>query len=76
MNVYNPLDSTKRLEAAGLTRQQAEAIGSERGDGTSSLVVKEQLEAALDKVTIRLSVIIAGVITLACTVLGVVLSHH
>lgn len=75
MNVYNPLDSSKRLEAAGLARQHAEAIASEINGGTASLVTKEQLDAALDKVTIRLSVIMAGIITLACTILGVILSH-
>ena len=76
MNIYNPLASTKRLEAAGLARSHAEAIASAINDGTGNLVTKEQLEAALDKVTIRLSIIIGGIVTLACTVLGVVLSHH
>lgn len=75
MNAYNPLAATHRLESAGLSRKQAEAIASEITDGTDSLVTKEQLEAALDRVTIRLSVILGGIITLACTVLGVVLSH-
>lgn len=75
MNAYNPLESMKRLEQAGLARQHAEAIAAEIGDGTSSLVTKEQLEAALDRVTIRLSVIIGAIITLACTVLGVALAQ-
>ena len=76
MNAYNPLASMKRLEDAGLARPQAEAIAFEIGDCTSDLVTKEQLEAALDRVTIRISIILGAVITLACTILGVVLSHQ
>ena len=76
MNAYHPLDSTKRLEGSGVGRRQAETIASENNVATSSLVTKEQLDAALDQATIRLSVITAGGVTLACTVLGVVLSHH
>lgn len=74
MNAYNPLTSAHRLESAGLSRTQAEAIASEIGDGTNDLVTKEQLEAALDKVTIRLSVINAGMLTLACTILGTLIA--
>ena len=75
MNAFNPLESTKRLEAAGFARGHAEAIASEIGDGMSDLVTEEKLNAALDRVTIRLSVIVAGLITLACTILGVALSN-
>jgi hypothetical protein len=74
MNSFNPLSAAQRLEAAGLPRKQAEAIAGEISDGTNDLVTQKDLEAALDKVTIRLSVIIGGIITLACTILGVVLS--
>ena len=74
MNAYNPLFSAQRLEAAGFPRSQADAIAAEVGEGTNDLVTKEQLEAALDRVTIRLSIILGGIITLACTILGVVLT--
>ena len=75
MNAYNPLSSAQRLEAAGFPRGQADAIAAEVGQSTNDLVTKEQLEAALDRVTIRLSVILGGIVTLACTILGVVLSN-
>ena len=75
MNAYNPLDSTKRLQASGLNRSQAEAIATKINTSKTDLVTKEMMDAALDEVTIRLSVILGGIVTLACTVLGVVLSH-
>ena len=74
MNAYNPLDATKRLEAAGLERRYAEAIASEITGGTADLVTKDQLEAALDKQTIKMSVIMAAMLTLFSTVIGVVVS--
>jgi hypothetical protein len=74
MNAYNPLDTTRRLEAAGLERRQAEAIADEIAGGTSELVTKEQLDAALDKQTIRLGGFIAGIIALASAILGTLIS--
>lgn len=70
MNMYNPLSATQRLEAAGLTRKQAEAIAGEIDGGTIDLVTKDMLEAALDKQTIKLSIITAGMLTLFCTIIG------
>jgi len=79
MNAYNPLESMKRLEQAGIVRQHAEAIAAEINAGTDDLVTKdyfkETLAAALDRVTIRLSVIMVASISLACTILGLVLSY-
>ena len=75
MNAYNPLEAMKRLQQAGIARQHAEAIAAEIGDGMGGLVTEEQLDAALDRVTIRLSIIMAAVVSLACTVLGTVLSN-
>lgn len=74
MNSYNPLSAAQRLEAAGLSRKQAEAIAEEINDGTSEFVTKEQLEAALDKQTIRMSIINAGMLTLTCTILGTLIA--
>ena len=74
MNAYNPLDATRRLQAAGLGRSEAEAIATEVNGSTGNLVTKEQLDPTIDKLTIRLSVILGGIVTLACTILGVVLS--
>jgi hypothetical protein len=78
MNAYNPLTATKRLEAAGLPRQHAEAIAFELDDGTSDLVTKEylsdQLETALAKQTVRIGVLTSGIVAVATTVLGVLIS--
>ncbi len=74
MNAYNPLSSAQRLEASGMSRKQAEAVASEIGNGTNDLVTKDQLEAALDKQTIRVSIINAGMLTLACTILGTLIA--
>jgi len=79
MNAFNPLESTKRLEAAGIARGHAEAIASEINASNDDLVTrdyfKRELDAALDRVTIRMGLIVVGAITLACTVLGTVLSN-
>jgi hypothetical protein len=78
MNVYNPLDSMRRLEAAGLDRRQAEAIADEINVGNSDLVTKdyfkEQLDAEFSRFTVRLGGLIAGMIALATAVLGVIIS--
>ena len=79
MTAFNPLESTKRLEAAGIARGHAEAIASEINASNDDLVTKEffkrELDAALDRVTIRLGLIVVGAITLTCTVLGVALTN-
>jgi hypothetical protein len=78
MNAFNPLTSTKRLEAAGLSRQQAEAIAFEIDDGTSDLVTKDyladQLESALAKQTIRIGILTSGIVAVATGILGVLIS--
>ena len=74
MNVYNPLDSMRRLEAAGLERRQAEAIADEIVGGTRDLVTKSELEAALDKTTIRIGILTSGIVAVATTILGVLIS--
>jgi hypothetical protein len=78
MNAFNPLEATKRLQAAGIARRQAEAIASEIGDGMSHLVTKEnlrdQLEAALAGQTIRNGIVTSGIVAIATTVLGLLIS--
>jgi hypothetical protein len=74
MNSYNPLSSAQRLEAAGLSRKQAEAIAGELADGTNEFVTKDQLLAALDKQTIKIGIMMSAIIALACSIMGVVLS--
>ena len=74
MNVYNPLTSMKRLEGAGLPRQHAEAIASEISEGTRDYITKEQMDASLDRQTIKLGGFIAALVALPTTILGVVIS--
>jgi hypothetical protein len=78
MNLYNPLAATKRLEPAGMKRRMAEAIASEINDGKSDLVTKEdlrqQLDATLDKQTIKLGGFVAALFALATTILGMLIS--
>lgn len=78
MNAYNPLESMKRLEQAGLARQHAEAIASEINESTNDLVTKqyfkEHLDAMLDRQTIKLGGFVAALIALATTILGVLIS--
>jgi hypothetical protein len=74
MNAFNPLTATKRLEAAGLPRQQAEAIAYEIDDCTSDLVTKNMLEAALAKQTLRIGVLMSGIMAVATGILGVLIS--
>ena len=78
MNAYNPLESAKRLEAAGLARGQAEAIATEIGDGTRDLVTEkllhDQLEAALAKQTVRIGVLTSGIVAVATAILGLLIS--
>ena len=78
MNAYNPLDSTRRLEAAGVGRRQAEAIASEINAGTDDLVtreyLKDQLETALAKQTLRIGVLTSAIVAVATAILGVLIS--
>ena len=77
MNAYNPLESMKRLERAGLARDHAEAIASEIGESTNDLVtkdyLKQQLDALTDKLLVRIGLMMSGIVALACTILGIVL---
>ena len=78
MNAYNPLESMKRLELAGIARPHAEAIAAEINAGTGDLVTKdyfkEQLDASLAKQTIRNGVLTAGIVAVATSVLGILIS--
>lgn len=75
MNAFNPIATMKRLEGAGMDRKQAEALADEMRSAIVPLVTEEQLKAALDRQTIRLGLIVVGAVSLACTILGAVLSH-
>ena len=78
MNAYNPLTATKRLDAAGRPRQHAEAIAFELDDGTSDLVTNPDLDKALtsleNRILVRMGVVMAAIVGLACTIMSVVIS--
>ena len=89
MNAFNPLEATKRLEAAGIARGHAEAIASEIDGGTDDLVttayfsdklddfgkrLDEKFDAALAKQTVRNGAITAGIVAVATSVLGLLIS--
>lgn len=71
---FDPIATTHRLELAGFKRAQAEALAQEMREAMLHLVTQEQLNAALDRQTIRIVGSLAAFITVACTVLGLVLS--
>ena len=77
-SAYNPLQATKRMEAAGLPRTQAEAIAFEITDGTSELVtdakLKDALEAAINRGVIRSAIMTSAIVAAATTVLGLIIS--
>ena len=74
MNAYNPLDSSNRLQTAGLQRRPAEAIAGEINDSRKDLVTNEQLDAALNRQTIRLGGFLAAVTAIATAILGLLIS--
>lgn len=82
MNAFNPLEATKRLQAAGITRRHAEAIASEINASNNELVTKtyfkekldSALESALAKQTMRNGMVTSGIVAVATTVLGLLIS--
>lgn len=78
MNAFNPLEATKRLQAAGITRRHAEAIASEINSSNDDLVTKdyfqERLDTALAKQTVRNGIVTSGIVAVATTLLGLLVS--
>ena len=77
MKAFNPLECVKRLEAVGITQPHAEAIAAEIDAFRNALATRldrEQFEAALDRTGVRLCIFTLAFTSLACAVLGVVLS--
>ena len=78
MNAYNPLETSKRLEAAGLERRQAETIASEIGLSKADLVTNEsfdiKLDAALAKQTGRYGLLTSAIVGVATAILGLLIS--
>ncbi|HEY6816744.1 MAG TPA: hypothetical protein VI168_14485 [Croceibacterium sp.] len=77
MNGHNPSESMKRLELAGIARPHAEAIAAEISaakDDLASKLYTAQFEAALDRTAARLCIFTIAFTSLACAILGVVMS--
>lgn len=78
MNAYNPLESMKRLEQAGIARQHAEAIATEINVSAGDLVTRdyfsEKLDAAFAKQTVRQGALTAGIVAVATSILGLLIS--
>lgn len=68
MNAYNPIETMRHLEEAGFARKQAECLADEMRGAIVQLVTEEQLKAALDRQTIRLSAIVGGMLAIAVTI--------
>jgi hypothetical protein len=76
MSRYNPLEAVKRLEASGIPRAHAEAIAAEIWASKccrATEVSTEQGDSALDRLTVRLSLLAVAAVLLACVVLGMLL---
>lgn len=76
MNAYNPIATMNRLEAAGFKRQQAETLADEMHGAMLTLVTQEQLEAAMNRQTIRICAILGSCMAIGFAVLGVLISLH
>lgn len=74
MNAFNPIAAMDRLKEAGIKDRHAKAIADEMQGAIVELVTKEQLDAAVDRVTVRVGMMLAATATLICTVLAVVIS--
>lgn len=64
MNAFDPIAFAHKLEQTGFKRPQAEALASEFRAATLELVTQEQLQAALDRQTIRLGAIVGAMLAI------------
>jgi hypothetical protein len=74
MNAFNPIESMRRYERAGFERRQAETLANELHGAMLHHVTQEQLQAALDRQTIRICGIIGAFMAFGFTVLGALIS--
>ena len=78
MNAFDPQECVKRLEAAGLARPHVEAIAAEINAARNELasrLSREQRETALDRTAVRLCILTLAFTSLACAILGMVMSN-
>ena len=74
MNAFNPIESMRRYEDGGFPRKQAETLANELHGAMSQHVTNEQLQAAENRIVIKLGVVVSVVITLATSIILAVLS--
>ncbi|WP_374648735.1 hypothetical protein [Rhizorhabdus sp.] len=68
------LTFSQTLEQAGFKRAQADAIASGMGKAAAELVTTADLNAAMDRMTIRLGGFMAAALAISTAVLGVLVS--
>lgn len=70
------LTFAQSLEQAGFKRPQADAIASGMGKAAADLVTKADLDAAMDRVTIRMGALMAAGLAISTAILGLLISLH
>jgi len=68
------LTFSQTLERAGFQRRQADAIAHGMGNAAADLVTKADLDAAMDRLVIRLAGFMAAALAISTAVLGVLVS--
>lgn len=68
------LTFSQSLERAGFKRPQADAIAMGMGNAAAELVTKTDLDAAMDRMTIRLGALIAAGFAVSTAILGFLIS--
>lgn len=68
------LTFSQTLERAGFHRRQADAIAHGMGNAAADLVTKADLDAAMDRLVIRLAGFVAAGLAISTAVLGVLVS--
>lgn len=74
MNAYNPIATMQRLEGAGMTRKQAEALADEFISARNDLVTRSDLKAELNAASLRICAALGAGMALGFTALGVLIS--
>lgn len=73
MLVFDSLGYTKRLESSGIGRKEAEAHAEAvKTFLIAELVTRTDLEAALDRQTLRLTIRFGGMLAAAVAIVGVI----
>lgn len=70
------LTYSQSLEQAGFKRAQADAIAAGMGKAAADLVTKADLDAAMDRVTIRVGALLAAGLAISTAILGLLISLH